>query len=291
MHKHQHQSDGAVKSSWDAVSETEPVQQPNSTLYEGSDNKPSPYTCTARPICRNESLGCSEPLSTISSVNYLSDLSKTPSLDVSDLDEDTHTASPVGCSSYEGLLDILPSRRMIDCLIEIYFTSISMLFCVIDAASFKAEYEVFCRNPDVAPQLWLSFLFAILALACRAEEDPRRGCPSDDLSMLYENAAWDCLLNDPPFEPSLSSLKAIILIIYGRTHRGEDVFSDLQLAYRTAISTKCHIDTRQCVVEPMTCEEYGPLLIGLKTLSLHNASLIIKDATPRNANPAIARKR
>lgn len=93
--------------------------------------------------------------------------------------------------------------------------------------------------------------------------------------MLYENAAWDCLLNDPPFEPSLSSLKAIILIIYGRTHRGEDVFSDLQLAYRTAISTKCHIDTRQCVVEPMACEEYGPLLIGLKTLSLHNASLIM----------------
>lgn len=130
MHKHQNQSKGAVKSSWDAVSETDPVQQPNSTLYEGSDNKPSPYTCTAldaRPICHDESLGCSEPLSTISSVNHLSDLSKTPSLDVSDLDEDAHAALPVGCSSYGKPLNVLPSPQMIDCLIERYFTSISMV--------------------------------------------------------------------------------------------------------------------------------------------------------------------
>lgn len=103
------------------------------------------------------------------------------------------------------------------------------------------------------------------------EEDPGRGCLSDDLSMLYEKAAWSCLLTYGP--PSLSSLKAIILIIYGRTHRGEDVFSDLKLAYRTAISTKCHIDTRQCAAESMVCGEYRCLLIGLKMLSLLNAQV------------------
>ena len=92
--------------------------------------------------------------------------------------------------------------------------------------------------------------------------------------MLYEKAAWDCLLtNDPPFEPSPSSLKAIILIIYGRIHRGEDVFDDIQLAYRTAMSSKCHIDTRQCGIEHMVCEEYRCLLISLKLLSFLNVQV------------------
>ncbi|KAJ5277478.1 hypothetical protein N7534_003566 [Penicillium rubens] len=81
------------------------------------------------------------------------------------------------------------------------------------------------------------------------------------------------LTNDPPFEPSPTSLKAIVLIIYGRTHRGADVFSNLQLAYHTASSTKCHIDTTQCVVEPMVCAEYRQLLIGLKMLFLLNAQM------------------
>ena len=81
------------------------------------------------------------------------------------------------------------------------------------------------------------------------------------------------LTNDPPFEPSPTSLKAIVLIIYGRTHRGADVFSNLQLAYHTASSTKCHIDTTQCVVEPMVCAEYRQLLIGLKMLFLLNAQV------------------
>jgi hypothetical protein len=114
-------------------------------------------------------------------------------------------------------------------------------------------------------------LFAILALACRAEEEPKSDCLPDDLSMLYEKTAWDCLsASEPPFEPSLNSLKAIVLVLYGRTHRGQDVFSDLQLGYRMAISTKCHIDTRQCVTKPTVYEEYRSLLIGLKMLSLLN---------------------
>ncbi|CAI7613039.1 unnamed protein product [Penicillium viridicatum] len=254
MHTIQHQSDGDGESSQDAILETEtPSLNPLTTL-------------DTNPACRNEVPGCSQVLSTTSNMTPLSDLSKTPSLDVSGSDK-----AVVGCSSRMELLGVLPSCQRIDRLIEKYFTSISMLFCVIDAASFKAEYEVFCHDPYVASQSWLSLLLAILALACRAEEDPGRGCLSDDLSMLYEKAAWSCLLTNEP--PSLSSLKAIILIIYGRTHRGEDVFSDLQLAYRTAASTQCHIDTMQCAAEPMVCEEYRCLLIGLKMLSLLNAQI------------------
>ena len=65
----------------------------------------------------------------------------------------------------------------------------------------------------------------------------------------------------------------MVLIIYGRTHRGEDVFSDLQLACRAAISTKCHVDTGQCVVQPKVCEEYRCILVSLKALFMLNAQM------------------
>ncbi|KAK9846232.1 hypothetical protein MYU51_001969 [Penicillium brevicompactum] len=148
------------------------------------------------------------------------------------------------------------------------------LFCVVNAAQFEAENEAFCCNTQVVTPSWLSLLFAILALGCRAEEDSKSLCLSDDLSMFYEKAAWHCLLTSySSSEPSLSALKAIVLIIYARAHRGQDVFSDLQLAYRMAVSTKSRIDNGQHVVEPTNCEEYRCLLTGMKTLSLLNAQV------------------
>ncbi|CAG7927810.1 unnamed protein product [Penicillium olsonii] len=272
----QHQSDGAAEPCWDAVPETEPIQQPESTPDVGTDSRPLAYSSSVldtRRVRRSESLGCSEQLSTTRSATSLSDLSKTPSLVASDSDGGAHASSLVGCSSYRELLEVLPSRQMIDSLIGKYFTSISMLFCVVDAAKFETEYDAFCRNTQVVTPCWLSLLFAILALGCRAEEDSKILCLYDDLSIFYEKAAWNCLLaSDSPSEPSLSALKAIVLIVYGRAHRGQDVFSDLQLAYHMAVSTKGHI-AGQSVVEPMVSEEYRCLLTGMKTLSLLNAQV------------------
>ncbi|KAJ6089227.1 hypothetical protein N7499_004074 [Penicillium canescens] len=272
-------SDIPAESSWNAVLEKAPVQPTESPLHEESYSSPSSYTSTlaasdTRRAFHDESEGVTTPLPKTSRLTAPSELGRTPSPDVSSSDSAVGLSSLAGCASYEQLLDVLPNREVIDHLIERYFTSMSMLCCVIDAASFEAEYEAFCRNFNVAPQSWLSLLFAILALACRAEEDSGRGCFSDDLSMRYEEAAWHCLLtNDPPFEISQSSLKAMVLIIYGRTHRGEDVFSDLQLACRAAISTKCHVDTEQCVVQPKVCEEYQCILVSLKALFMLNAQM------------------
>ncbi|KAJ5300127.1 hypothetical protein N7508_007370 [Penicillium antarcticum] len=257
-------SDIPAESSWNAVLEKAPVQPAESPLHEESYSSPSSYTSTlaaidTRRAFHDESEGVTTPLSKTSCLTAPSELGRTPSPDVSSSDSAVGPSSLAGCASYEQLLDVLPNRE---------------LCCVIDAISFEAEYEAFCRNFNVAPQSWLSLLFAILALACRAEEDSGRGCFSDDLSMRCEEAAWHCLLtNDPPFEISRSSLKAMVLIIYGRTHRGEDVFSDLQLACRAAISTKCHVDTEQCVVQPKVCEEYRCILVSLKALFMLNAQM------------------
>ncbi|CAG7948677.1 unnamed protein product [Penicillium salamii] len=272
----QHQSDSAAEPCWNDVTETEPIQQHESTLNVGTDNARSPYTLTAhdtRSVRRSESLGCSEQLSTTRSIISLSDLSKTSSLEASDSDGSSHASSQIGCSSYDELLHVLPSRQMIDSLMVKYFSSISTLFCVVNAAQFETEYEAFCCNTQVGTPSWLSLLFAILALGCRAEEDSKILYLSDDLSIFYEKVAWHCLLaSELPSEPSLSALKAILLIIYGRAHRGQDVFSDIQLAYRMAASTKGQI-TGQDAVEPIVSEEYRCLLTGMKTLSLLNAQV------------------
>ncbi|CAG7949969.1 unnamed protein product [Penicillium salamii] len=227
---------------------------------KGTDNRPSPSTLTAvdaRRVRHNESLGCSEPRSTTNSATFLPDLSENPSLEGSDSDGSSHASSQIGCSSYDELLHVLPSRQMIDSLIGKYFSSISTLFWVINAAQFETEYEAFCCNTQVVTPSWLSLLFAILALGCRAEEDSKILYLPDALSIFYEKVAWHCLLtSDSSSEPSLSALKAILLIIFARTNRGQDVFSDLQLAYRMAVSTKGHIENGQHVVEPTVCEEY-----------------------------------
>ena len=65
----------------------------------------------------------------------------------------------------------------------------------------------------------------------------------------------------------------MVLIIYGRTHRGEDVLSQLQTAHWMAISTECHENTNQCVLQPSACEECRSLSIGLKTLFILNSQM------------------
>lgn len=115
MHTMQHQSDGDGESPGDPILETEtPSLNPLTTLDMNA-------------ACRNESLGCSEASSTTSNVTPLSGLSKTPSLVVSGSDKGAHAASLVGCCSHMKLLDVLPSCQRMDCLIEKYFTSISMV--------------------------------------------------------------------------------------------------------------------------------------------------------------------
>lgn len=92
--------------------------------------------------------------------------------------------------------------------------------------------------------------------------------------MWYETTAWTCLLtNHASFEPSRSSLKAMVLIIYGRTHRGENVLSQLQMAHQMATSIKCHEDTRQCVLQSSVCEDCRSVSMGLKILFILNAHM------------------
>ncbi|KAJ5556041.1 hypothetical protein N7513_003683 [Penicillium frequentans] len=208
--------------------------------------------------------------STASTVSVLSELSQTPSVVFSDSGENIDVSRKPDGVTFEQLLDTLPTWKMIDRLKTRYFEFVFPLFCTFSSVQFEDEYAIFRQNRDLAPLTWLSLLFAILALACRAEQVPENAHHFDTLSTRYEKAGWNCLsINNPPFEPSKAALKALILIIYSRVHRGEDVSSDLQTAYGMATSTDC----QRCSTQPMTCEEHETLWTALKVLLFMNGQL------------------
>ncbi|KAJ5240675.1 uncharacterized protein N7469_002266 [Penicillium citrinum] len=70
----------------------------------------------------------------------------------------------------------------------------------------------------------------------------------------------------PPFQPSVTAWKAMVLLIYGRLHRGENVSEDLRLAYNMANTIGCDL----CCRQPPECEKHGILWIGLEMLCSMN---------------------
>ncbi|KAJ5751382.1 uncharacterized protein N7511_008347 [Penicillium nucicola] len=255
------------------------IQRPERSVREGCDIESISFTSTfaaldRSPAGHDKSLGAATISPQTSSLTAISELSESSSLGLSSFKNAVDSSSPKDRPSYEQLFDVLPGREMIDHLIKTYFASISTLFGIIDATAFGAEYTLFLRDRYSMDSSWLALLFAILALACRAEEDPTKGGFPDAASTWYEETAWKCLsANSSPSQSSPSTLKAMLLIIYGRTHRGENVLSQLRMAYRVAISTKSHFDTAQCVSNPSVCKEFRAISIGLETLFIINAQM------------------
>ena len=124
----QDQADVSVESPWSTILEMDPILQPESPAREECDSGPSFYTRTAldtRRACCDQSLEATAPNSKPSNLTALSELSGAPSLNVGSSDNAVDASSPGGRASYEQLLDDLPSREVIDDLVERYFTSIS----------------------------------------------------------------------------------------------------------------------------------------------------------------------
>lgn len=251
-----------------------------------ASNEPS----KAREV--NESPGIQGPGDTSGSpftpntVTCLSELGEAPSVDSSDGEEDMEANQTPDYVTFQQPPKALPSWERVDELKARYFASVypviflhlrsrqpltgKQLFCTFSSVQFEEEYRTFRRNPSEIALSWLSLLFAILALARRAEEAPERMYNSDRLSLTYEKAAWDCLsIASPPFEPSTTALKALILVIYGRVHRGDNVSEALQTAFKMASSISCHRRSPQST----TGEEDKVLWLALKTLLFMNGQL------------------
>ncbi|KAJ5556563.1 hypothetical protein N7494_000478 [Penicillium frequentans] len=223
---------------------------------------------------------------TPSTVTSLSELCEAPSVELSDGEEYMEANQTPDYVTFQQPLKALPSWRRVEELKTQYFASVypvtflhlrsrqpltgKQLFCTFSSVQFEEEYRTFRQYPSEIAFSWLSLLFAILALARRAEEAPEKMYNSDRLSLTYEKAAWDCLsIASPPFEPSTTALKALILVIYGRAHRGDNVLEVLQTAFKMASSISCHRRSPQST----TGEEDKVLWLALKTLLFMNGQL------------------
>lgn len=80
-----------------------------------------------RKVYCNKSLNCSKQLSITRNSTFLSDLNKTPSLDINDLKQDTYISLLVGYFLYKDLFKVLPNHQIIDSLIRKYFILISIV--------------------------------------------------------------------------------------------------------------------------------------------------------------------
>ncbi|MCJ1268380.1 hypothetical protein MMC22_008268 [Lobaria immixta] len=64
----------------------------------------------------------------------------------------------------------LPSRRIVDRLISVYFNTMDMAPVVIHSPTFLKEYEQFWENPLATPVMWLGLLFSMICLATQFQQ-------------------------------------------------------------------------------------------------------------------------
>lgn len=151
--------------------------------------------------------------------------------------------------------------------------------------TFEAEYQQFCHDPSTVSIAWLSLLFAILAIAVSAldDDDPllsdlgREKTVSRNIKALsarYRSASLRCLAADGVMtRHSISSLQALVLIIYARSQRGLSFWALLGLTHHIAISMGCHIDPERFMLGSIEREERRRVWAGLTMLyTIQNTS-------------------
>lgn len=165
-------------------------------------------------------------------------------------------------------------------------TSPSQLFHLLHDPTFNNQYACFERDPSSTPLSWLALLFVILATAVSAldAEDPllqdlsRKPTTSarmTDLSERYRTAAMKCLEADNyMWSHNVSTLQALILLIYGINHGYGQSWTLLGLTYNLALSIGCHIDPSHFGLDQVECEERRRCWAGLMMLyTVQNTSM------------------
>ncbi|KAJ5389786.1 uncharacterized protein N7496_000854 [Penicillium cataractarum] len=172
--------------------------------------------------------------------------------------------------SHAELLGLLPPKPYCDSLTKTYFQNIT--------PTFEAEYQQFCYDPGRMPMSWLALLFAILAISISALNDDnpllfdlgRERTVGRNIKILftrYRSAALRCLaLDNVMSRHSMTSLQALVLIIYACLNRALPCWTLLGLTHHVAISMACHIDPERFNLGIVECEERRRVWAGLMIL-------------------------
>ncbi|KAF4760920.1 hypothetical protein HAV15_007482 [Penicillium sp. str.  len=157
------------------------------------------------------------------------------------------------------LLAKLPPTEYCNQLKDLYFKSIA-------------------PDPDQASLAWLALLFTILGTSVLALENDspllktlsRRPTPWDrvtELSERYYTAAMKCLESDRYlWRHNISTLQALLTLIYGIHHSHGQTWTLLGLVHHLALSIGCHVDPSTFSLDIVEAEERRRCWLGLVTL-------------------------
>ncbi|KAK5233094.1 hypothetical protein LTR47_005958 [Exophiala xenobiotica] len=186
--------------------------------------------------------------------------------------------------SQQALLELLPSNRQCDELMQRFFTVFSPLFHVLHDPTLQTEYAEFCKSPGQVPLAFLALLFVILAIAVLTLEtdDPLLQELSREESGIarirsiaarYRQAATKCLSADQfMLQHNLYTVKALVLLIYAMSHTGGPTWPLLGLTLHIATAIGCHIDPKHLGVGSIEAEERRRCWAGLKMLYQNQAT-------------------
>lgn len=165
--------------------------------------------------------------------------------------------SPDTSTTRQQLLDILPPMAQCDGLKQVFLDVFSPLFHILHEPTFNASFDQFRRNPEEVPLAFLALVFVIFAIAGTAlrDEDPMLNDAGHDASIKvkirrihskYLSAAMRCLSADKfMWRHSLTTLKALILMIYSISHTSGSSWALLGTTFNIAVAIGCHIDPSQ----------------------------------------------
>ncbi|KAI5250134.1 hypothetical protein E4T42_05039 [Aureobasidium subglaciale] len=165
------------------------------------------------------------------------------------------------------VLAMLPPSSLCSRLKDIYFESFSPLFHVLHDPTFHQQYARFQHEPESVSPAWLALLFAIISTAlsaCDANSDflddlsrrPSVSAKIRDLSERYRAAAMRCLeMDNYLWRHNITTLQALIILIYGINHSHGQSWTLLGSTYHMALSLGCHIDPASFNLNLVECEE------------------------------------
>ncbi|KAI1608325.1 fungal-specific transcription factor domain-containing protein [Exophiala viscosa] len=182
------------------------------------------------------------------------------------------------------LLELLPSKRQCDELLQRYHDVFSPLFHILHDPTLHNDYAEFCKSPGQLPLAFLALLFVILAIAVLTLEDndplleelSREGTSVARIRSIasrYRQAAIKCLTADQfMLQHNLYTVKALLLLIYANSHTDGPTWPLLGLTLHIATAIGCHIDPRLLDVGTVEAEERRRCWAGLKMLYQNQAT-------------------
>ncbi|THZ82599.1 hypothetical protein D6C84_05683 [Aureobasidium pullulans] len=165
------------------------------------------------------------------------------------------------------ILALLPPTSLCTRLKDIYFESFSPLFHVLHDPTFHQQYIQFEHDPESVSLAWLALLFAIISTslsACDARSEflsdlsrrPTVTAKIRDLSERYRAGAMRCLeMDNYLWRHNITTLQALIILIYGINHSHGQSWTLLGSTYHMALSLGCHIDPSSFKLNLVECEE------------------------------------